>query len=239
MIFKNFIEKVINGFKNFSQMGISSNPEQKKKFLKLFIIYTIVFAILTIASYFIGKYILIPLVPFVILFMLQHLDKVYSSVPTVQTSYPEVNVLAESLCKILSEYAEVLDIVRPANITDIVPIKYPVCQTVDNLPFYRFIVMQKPDSTVSLEKIEDCLYQFIAQYLSGSLCPNLPRRYYKDIPYFAVFNVAEDFYHRGYLFIDIMPVSTDVCYNFILSKRYADICKTKNGIQASPSDEDF
>ena len=235
-----YIKKVITACKELSEMETEEERKKEKDFFMNFFIGMFLFAVFGVTVYFLGKYVLIPLLSVVFIFFLYKWDKEPTAVEMQTNVLQEMNVVCELLCKVLSERANILEVIPPHNVSDIVPISYPVQQTEKGFIFYRFIILQNPDSSISLQDMKDALFLFIAQQLTNSVCPNLPRRYYRDMPYFVVFNVEQDYYHRGYVHIDIMPMWNDAYYCYVLNKKLVEnTLEKENHMQDSPVDEDF
>lgn len=235
-----YLKKVIAACKELSEIETEEERKKDKDVLKILFAGMILLTVFGVTIYFLGKYVLIPLIPFIVLWFIYKWDK-EPTVEDVQTNtLQEMYVLRELLCKVLAEHSQVLEVIPPCNVSDITPVSYPVQQTENGLVFYRFIISQNPDSGISLQDMKNALFLFIAQQLTSSVCPNLPIRYYRDMPYFAVFNVERDYHHNGYAHIDVMPMWNDACYNYVMKKKMMENALEKEKhIQDSPVDEDF
>lgn len=240
MKIKDLIQKVITACKDVSAMATEEERKRDQELWINFLSISAVAFIFIVIVYALGKYILIPLLPLIIVLFLYKLDNEPSQLDMQTIVSQEMQISCELLCTVLSEHASVLEVVPPKNISDITPIAYPVLQFDTGLRFYRFIIMPNPNSHISLEEQKNTLFIFVAQHLQGAICPNLQYRQYRDMPYFTVFNVDTDYHHTGYLHIDIMPVCNDACYNYVVNRKILEQQREMNGhMTTPPQDEDF
>ena len=139
---------------------------------------------------------------------------------------------------VLSEHANILDVEEPSDINDITPSRYFVLNTIKGLEYYRFIARRKPDADINFDDVKNSLDIFFTQVLQAGF-ENVSTSFYKDLPYFSVFRVANDRHHKYYICIDIMPIIDDNCYTFIKNFKLKEQKPNKTTNSSKPEDKDF
>ena len=237
---RKYFDNIVTFIKNHLHTPEADESEKGKVNFSSFFLFLFLAIALIILIFIIGKYVLIPMFPIVLLFLVLKWDSESNTSNLPQFQYPETYVLAELLCQILATHSDVLEIVKPENISEIIPTNYYVTQQIGNLMFYRFIILPKPNNEIDLEMMKESLHTFVSQQLYMGNCPNMQYTYYRNVPYFYIYKIEKDLYHRGYLHVDVFPVCNDEVYNFLITQNNLEQYQRKNNqIFGSPKDEDF
>ncbi len=96
--------------------------------------------------------IILCIIPVFILGLLCFSDKIENSINQNQPQNQQYSLLCNfeisknALFKVLKEIAHIYDLVTPKSLSSIVPVRYSSLQYINNLPFYRFIVLKSKGS---------------------------------------------------------------------------------------------
>ena len=145
-----------------------------------------------------------------------------------------INVVENILYKILKENDLALDIIKPNDIGDILPVKYTVLQEENAFQYYKLIIRHPSDTDMELHEFEELLNVKLSQYLQSHYY-NYPITY-KGMPVLYVFRVEECAYHTSYYAVSIMVIDSVDKINYIHL-----LTNENRNINTIPSvnDEDF
>lgn len=198
----------------------------------------IILVITSIALFFLlFKFVIIPVMAFVFLIVLfwSGNEPVNNSVP-VQPAIPNDRIAQGILHKVLVDNADILEIESPRNADKIYPVKYSHKMSINNIPFFRFIVRHKPDSDDNFLEKKELLNNSICQLLYNGY-PNVPCSFYYGYPVFYVTDIGHDSYHTDNYYIDIMPVDSEVALQYVQNNQLKDYDTTNDLF--SMDDKDF
>ena len=176
-----------------------------------------------------GIYLIINLLPLIlgvlfigILCWWDKSDTVNITQPTVtpkqlQPTSPDEYAARDILTKILKKNASALDIVKPSNVDDITPTNYSVIQFENGAIIYRFIVQMLPNEDYDFNSMRSILNTKIKQKLNAGY-RNLPASVLGGIETFVLTEIGTDIYHRDYLYMDIVPITSQVQQDYANNK---------------------
>jgi hypothetical protein len=145
-----------------------------------------------------------------------------------------------ALFKVLKEIAHIYDLVTPKSLSSIAPISYPSLQYINNLPFYRFIVLKsKGVQEYDFISLRENFNTLIAQKLIAFEIENVNQPCYQDIPCIYVLKVDDDSNNPDYVAIDIMYVDSTDKYNYACRIANNEHFQSENSYVEPPTDKDF
>lgn len=148
------------------------------------------------------------------------------------------NIVGELLCHVLHSNFEVLSIKRPDNISNIIPTKYGVINTLNGQVFFRFIIQYDTNFEENFKEMCDLINVKINQQLRTGFA-NIEYPYYKDLPFVYVKNIAKDLNHVRHLNIDVIPVFNDSSYNLVKNLIQNQHMNEQESVDSSLYDKDF
>lgn len=156
----------------------------------------------------------------VVLFFVYYDDiKMYFPKPKNSVIAPDVlnntyHCLSEPLCRIIKKNADVLNIVAPSCISEINTIHGDGVQYISNIPFFRYIVLNKPNCSIDHKDFLELLQSRLIQELSSGHIPNVQYPFYNDLPFIYVINVDDYLYASKYTTIDIILINDSKSYQY-------------------------
>jgi len=167
-----------------------------------------------------------------------HILKPKEPIQDMQFLNNTYNALSEPICRILRNNADVLNIIKPNNLSEIQAIRGDGIAYIMNIPFYRFIVLKNCDSNISYSTIQELLQVKIQQALQTGIIPNIQYPFYKDLAFIQVINIDDYLLAQNFLSIDIMLLTSEQSYQCVCNINQQKLFKNKINIP-NLTDEDF
>lgn len=155
-------------------------------------------------------------------------------------NYTEMGrTVSEILCRVLHSNFEVLNIKKPENLSQILPVNYSAINSLNGQVFFRFIIQHNPNKEDDFNEMKELINIKISQLLQEGF-PNINYPFYNDLPCIYVFDIQKDLQHGRHYYLDVMPIINSGSYSFIKSRIQKQLTEEKESVDSSTLyDDDF
>lgn len=150
-------------------------------------------------------------------------------------------ITRNALFRVLYDNCRIFGIIQPKTVSEITPTEYSSLQSINNLAFFRFIVLVENGSEIEKDffNIKQILNQMISQKLIAHEFEYITYSHWNDIPLIKVINITYDIYNSNYIAFDLMFIDSDEKYQYVKQLEIKEQNQNERPYIPSPKDKDF